>query len=169
MDKLPEWKKQANPAMLDLLRDGTPPEFYKERRTDRAWHPLMYLYAEANLGNENLDFLTAVEDYRAAGSASAPEIHEKFVKVGAPRYVNLYDTSREPLDELFEGDDEPQGQSIFDVAYTEVIGVVDLDFYREFKATASNMQKELRAEGEPSGEEEDPREEVTVSARRQST
>jgi hypothetical protein len=113
--------------MLDRLRDGTPPKFYPECRTDPDWHPIMYLYAQANLAPEKLDFLTAVEDYKAKGNPSAREIYEEFVADGAARYVNLYDTSKGPLDRLFGGNDEPQGQSIFDGAYNEVIGVVDYD------------------------------------------
>lgn len=151
LDDATQWKTQAEPWMVDRLRDYAPPDSLAECLADEGWARIYYLYAQANLASENVDFLWAVDEFKRSNDmAVAQRVYEQYVANNAPTQINLYSTNRDELDAMFSGENEPLGSlDMFDGAYNEVYDVVNTDSYSKFKLMASRVRQDLAAEGEP--------------------
>jgi hypothetical protein len=159
LDNATQWKERGEDWMIVLLKSTAVPATVPECQRDQQWWEIFGLYAAANLADESVDFLNAVDEFKRLNSMDkAQEIYDQFVSTSAPRQVNLYSGNLTPLQDVFEVEDAPLGSlDMFDAAYAEIQQLLEQDTYKKYKIVAENVSTELRKEAEEGGEHLAPR------------
>lgn len=154
-----QWRDQCEGWMVERLKSDKPPASVAECQRSPEWWGIFSAFAASVFCDENIDFLNAVDEFKRSNNMDkAREIYEQFVSTSAPRQVNLYSGNLNPLQDAFEGQDNPLGSlDMFDGAYAEIQNMLDQDTYKKFLPVAESVSVELRAEAEDAGESLPPR------------
>jgi hypothetical protein len=163
-----DWLKEAegDQDLLWLLRDGGPalsdpevegkmPEDFRLCHADpnaRRWLVMFRLFLKKEMSEENLDFVQAVDRYRVNQHTLefAVEIYDDYIKNRSS--LNIRDTHREALKDVFEGDVPPTlevldgpsgGKDIWYDAYGSCVGDMLFDGYRRFYLAVVPARKDL--------------------------
>jgi hypothetical protein len=151
LDTAASWVELASPDMLELLRAGAPPQDLYSCRYS-AWESVLEFYCDQNYCTENLRFLWDLWDWKASPSVvKAEEIVEQDIYGDPP--LNLYSSSKEPIDEWYRDEDHELDVNLFDGAESEVYESFQGTF-QTFLASVSRAQQELpQLEANQSGQE----------------
>lgn len=142
-----EWQQQAEPWMLDTIRQSEPPEQLSDTLVNEAWASVYYFFAKSEYNTENVDFIAAVDDFKRSGSMDmAKQIYNRFVPGGAPEQINISSDTRTNLEGIFKDQEEPVGPpNLYEAAYDEIYRLVQSDSYARFKRVASQAHEDLNA------------------------
>ena len=153
------WHSKTDPWMVQLLKDGLPPEF-EQMQADAKWWAVLTKWAELSFVLENINFLDQTTAFTVSRNLTmAPDIYNEYIVVGAPSQVNINEKLIGPIREAIE-EDEPDVE-MFDEAVKEVITLTKNGTYKDFLADCRKARPELLAEDEPEEEEaEEPAAEV---------
>lgn len=150
LDTLDSWNQTAPPEILKVIREGTPPDHWDACRYT-AWEEVLRLYCQANLNEENLEFLWEVEDYKEFGAATSTKAEEIIEDIIIAKQLNLYGDSKGPIMDWYETEGHQVDPELFDRALDEVLesfSPVYANFFRSASAAHADMlQAEQFADG----------------------
>jgi hypothetical protein len=156
LDTVEAWtSKQNGTEKLELIRRGDLPLTY-DRAHGTEWDELVYDFATETLAGENLDFLAAVDKYRADPAPSkAREIYAEYVAPqSAPNLVNLSSSVTQALASLSGDVSEEElnryvidgASGLFDAACNDVIqGMASV--YGPFTTAVATVKRHLLPAG----------------------
>jgi hypothetical protein len=144
-----DWKSGLDSVgMTDYFRDQQIPDSVAGILSDGNWEVIFHQFTQSEFSSENLDFLRSVAVFESSGDLNqAAEIYKGYVSTSAPRQVNLPESTRRDLDEIFgEGKDGIGPPSLFDQAKREITNLLGRDTFRRFRTEGQAQQEKLAAE-----------------------